>query len=257
MAFLLIEARMEVKPATALVYNNMWTGKTRCFLPGTNFLIPGIHRKFKEVSLRNEAQNPSNVELFTGDGIGIQVDYIIRKLQVGYPEMKSLDDKTLTKKDQDSLKESVIKATTNIDYDERKDKILTRVVAKLQERIEERTANDLFEPEENKEENTDNSPPKKPDAEKARKKNKAEKNNLENQVNEDLRKDQVTTEWGFLVEMDLEDFNLPKIISAAREEHSAAKIAGEAIAEKAKEAGVHPSIVIITDALKSLFNKKE
>src|SRR3989344_5435998 len=65
---LFTEYRAEVKPASALVYNNQWTGATNALLPGTHFLVPGVHKRLEEVTIRNEAKNPSNVMLFTGDG---------------------------------------------------------------------------------------------------------------------------------------------------------------------------------------------
>lgn len=245
-AYLMIETRMEVKPATVFVYNNMWTGKAGCFLPGTDFLIPGIHRELeKEVSLRNEAQNPDNVGLFTADGIELEVDYIVRKMRVGYPGMpdpEKISDSSpepVRKK----VKEAAVKAVTAIEYSKRRDAILTRIVALLQAEVANRSVNDLFY----------NVDLKKGEA----KVNKEVMKEIEDAVNEDLIKDQVTTEWGFWVEMDLEDYNLPEVIRRAREQYSSAKIAGQAIADKVEASKVNPNILVIADAIASLARGKK
>ena len=220
---LLTEYRMEVKVATALVYNNIWTGRTGCFLPGTNFLIPGIHKVLeKEVSLKNEAENPSNVSLFTADGIEIEVDYIVRRLQVGWPDMPKYE--AMSTETREHLGECAIWATTRIKYGERRDKILTRVVARLQEALESRTLNQIFLEADLK---TGES-----------KCNLIEMVKIEDETNKALLKDIVTTEWGFWVEIDLEDYNLPAIIRRAREKGSSAEIAGRAIKTKLEHAGV-------------------
>ncbi|MFA6353905.1 MAG: SPFH domain-containing protein [Candidatus Paceibacterota bacterium] len=236
---LVTQSRTEVKPATALVYNNMWTGETEVVLPGTEFIVPGIHRILeKEVSLKNEAENPSNVNLITGDGIELEVDYIMRRLQVGYLDMPSVPDIKL-------LKGAIVKAATKINYANRRDLVLTRVVAHLQEALEHKTLNDLF-----------------PEADltngKSGKVDKEVMEEMEKEINIKLGNDIVTTEWGFWVQIDLEDYNLPAVIRKAREQHSSAEIAGEALKRKAAAAGVkNPVWFIIADAITSIFGDRK
>ncbi|OGI57629.1 hypothetical protein A2906_00135 [Candidatus Nomurabacteria bacterium RIFCSPLOWO2_01_FULL_37_25] len=242
LVLLIMESRTEVKPATALVYNNMWTGRTDVVLPGTGFIIPGIHRVLeKEVSLKNEAENPSNVTLITGDGIELEVDYIVRRLQVGYPKMPGLNDPNL---DLGRLKNCIIQVTTVINYAKRRDAVLTRIVAKLQESLEKRTLNELF-----------------PDADlKTGTTGKVDKqvmHLIEEEVNNALREDLVTKEWGFWTEIDLEDYNLPAVIRKAREQRSSAEISGKALAEKATAAGVKPEWLIVGEAFSDFFGRKK
>lgn len=226
-------ARKEVKPATALVYNDQWSGENLCELPGTVLLDPGRHRVIETVSLRNEAQNPSNVKLFTADGVEIEVDYILRRLQVGYPDMPERWQDV----DKDRLCRCAINAVTKIEYAKREDKIKTRVVACLQAALEKRTLNELF------------SDVKKDEAGAVTQVtvNTEAKEHLETEVNRSIREDIVTgvnedgTEeegWGFWVVMDLEDYNLPVVIRAARERKSAARMAGEALKDELTAAGV-------------------
>ncbi|MEX2029127.1 MAG: SPFH domain-containing protein [Candidatus Paceibacterota bacterium] len=240
LVLLVLEARKEVAPATALVYNDIWTGRTYCALPGTVFIVPGIHRVLeREVSLRNEAENPSNVELVTGDGIELEVDYLVRRLQVGYPEMPDLDDPALDRK---RLRECVIQAVTAIKYAERRDAILTRIVAYLQESLEKRTLNNLF-------------PGVDLTTGMVGTVDVGVMQIIEEEVKTALLDDLVTQEWGFWVEIDLEDYNLPTIIRKARERSSAAEIAGKAIADKAKAAGVNPEWLVAGQAIADIFNK--
>jgi len=237
LVLLVMESRREVKPATALVYNNMWTGKTYCMLPGTGFLIPGIHRILeREVSLQNEAQNPSNVTLITGDGIELEVDYIVRRLMVGYPKMPSLSDK----EHRVLLGEAVVKAVTAIKYAERRDAILTRIVAQLQAALTQYRLDQLF-------------PGTNLGQGQVGKVNKELMTHIEEMVNEALRGDLVTLEWGFWVEMDLEDYNLPDTIRKAREQRSSAEMAGKAIADKAAAAGVDAKWLVVADAIGDIF----
>jgi len=233
------QSRTEVKPATALVYNNMWTGCVSVLLPGTGFIIPGVHRILeKEVSLKNEAENPDNVNLITGDGIELEVDYIVKRLQVGYLGMIAQNvDKNL-------LEAAVIKATTKISYAKRRDLALTRIVAQLQNFLEHRTLNELF-----------------PEADletgKLGKVDKEVMQTIEDDVNASLRNDIIITEWGLLTEIDLEDYSLPAVIRRAREQRSSAKIAGNALKEKAEAAGVkNPEWFILADALSGIFGNK-
>ena len=240
-AQLLLNARIEVRPATALVYNDIWSGDTDVVFAGTEFIIPGIHRVLeKEVSLRNEAENPSNVNLVTAEGVDLEVDYIVRHLQVGYPGMPSLTDPRM---DYRRLKLCVIQSVTEIDYAKRRDKILTRIVAKLQESVDKRTVNELFPGTDLK-------------TGIVGKLDKGVMEKIEDEVNEALLLDQVTKTWGFWVEIDLEDYNLPTIIAKAREQQSAAEIGGKAIQDKAKAAGVEPIWVLLTDALSNLLGPK-
>src|SRR3989338_10932173 len=120
LVLLLTEYRAEVKPASALVYNNQWTGATNALLPGTHFLVPGVHRRLEEVTLRNEARNPSNVMLFTGDGIELEVDYIIRRQQIGYPSTDPVLRARFAR-DPRLLRERAVMAATAIDYKNRND----------------------------------------------------------------------------------------------------------------------------------------
>lgn len=240
LVLLVMQYRVEVKPATALAYNNMWTGTPDCVLPGTDFLIPGIHRILEqEVSLRNEPENPSNVTLITGDGVELEVDYIVRRLRVGYPEMPEPGDPRV---DRARLQQCVIRAVTAISYGKRRDAILTRVVALLQEEMEGRTINDLF-----------------PGTDMVTgtigQIDEDLMSQIEQAVNDSLLTDLVTTEWGFWVEIDLEDYDLPAVIRKAREEQSAAEIAGKAIADKAKAAGVDPRWIVAGDAVAGIFKK--
>lgn len=232
-------SRTEVKPATALVYNNIWNGKTFCVLPGTEFIIPGIHRVLeREVSLRNEAENPDNVELITGDGIELEVDYIVRRLRVGYPGMPAnIDDAN-----PDKLKEAVIKAVTAISYSERRDKVLTRIVARMQEEVKSRTYAELFQ-----DADIENG--------KVGKVNKVLMKSLEEEVNILLSTDIVSVGWGYWVEMDLEDYNLPARLRQAREASASADMAGKAIADKATAAGVDPRWIIAGETLGNIFGK--
>ncbi|MBU0999074.1 SPFH domain-containing protein [Patescibacteria group bacterium] len=238
LVLLVTQSRTEVKPATALVYNNMWTGQPDVVFPGTGFIVPGIHRILeREVSLKNEAENPSNVNLITGDGIELEVDYIVRRLQVGCPN----PEKTTNWED---LKKCVIKAVTIINYSGRRDKILTRIVARLQEALQRRTVNELFSEIDVK-------------TGKRGKVNKEVMQTIETEVNTKLRDDIVTTEWGFWVEIDLEDYNLPIVIRKAREQRSSAEIAGSALKEKATAAGVKPEWLIVGEALSSIFGNRK
>ncbi len=238
LVLLVTEYRTEIRPAIAMVYNNIWTGKTHCALPGTKIIIPGIHRVLRrEVSLRNEAENPANVNLITGDGIELEVDYILRRFQVGYPEMPGLEDPAL---DEDKLEGAVIKAVTAIEYEKRRDKVLTRVVAELQESLEKRTLNELFPGTDLKTETTGTID-----------KNLMEE--MEDEVNAALSCDIVTKEWGFWIEMDLEDYNLPIIIRKAREKSSSAEISGRALANKAKAAGIQPEWLVLAETVSSLL----
>jgi len=217
--------RKEVKPATALVYNNMWTGQPECILPGTDFTLPAIHRDLKEVKLINEVENPSNVKLITGDGVEIEVDYIVRRNQIGWPGMRDYSPRWPAA-DKERLRRCAIRAVTAIDYDERRGKILTRVVARLQEAIEHRRLNDLFE----------KANPKTGEAGKIK---TEEKLHIEDEVNAALVEDIVGEKgWGFWVEIDLEDYNLPAVIRQARERKSSAKMAGKAMKEQLTAAGV-------------------
>lgn len=235
---LILQYRIEVRPATAFVYNNIWTGKTKCALAGTVVIVPGIHKALEsEVSLKNEAENPDNVTLITGDGIELEVDYIIRRLQVGYPDMGDNPDKNL-------LKEAAIKAVTAIEYAKRRDKILTRVVATYQAALEKRSVNDLFP----------DYDPTKPSGDVC-KIDHLEMTRIEEEVNGVLKEDMVTKEWGFWVETDFEDCNLPEVVRKAREEGSSAKIAGKAIRDKADEAGVSPTVLVIADAISAFLKK--
>jgi len=241
LALLLLESKVEVKPGSALSYNNIWTGKTHAILPGTDFIIPGIHKVLeREVSLRNEAENPSNVKLVTGDGVELEVDYIVRRLQVGYPGMPALNDGSL---DQARLQWCVIQATTVITYSKRRDAILTRAVAKLQEAVDKRTLNQLL-------------PGTDLETGKVGKVDETVMEQIEREVNRALSDDLVTQEWGFWVEIDLEDLNLPKKIMDARESRSAAEIAGKAIKDKADAAGVKPEWLIVLETLGNIFGGK-
>lgn len=234
---LITQYRIEVKPATALVYNNQWTGKTSCVLPGTDILVPGIHKVLeKEVSLRNEAQDPSKVAVITADGIEIEVDFIIRRLQVGYPKMPP------EFKDQDKklLKKAVVKAVVAIDYKDHVNKILSRILAQLKESVGKHAYNSLFV-----DSDLEKGEPGKFDENK--------KDVIKKEVNEELLKDVATIEWGFWVEMDLENISLPEGPRKTREQSASAKMAGQAIADKSKAAGISPSVLVIADALSGLF----
>ncbi len=221
---LVTTSRTEVKPGCALVYNNIWTGNPRCVLPGTDFIIPGVHRVLeKEVSLKNEAQNPSNVPLITGDGIELEVDYIVRRMQVGFPGMPEF--KKLSQVDREKLKSCAVLAVTEINYGDHRDKVLTRMVAHLQSFMEKRTYNELFED---------------ADLEKGEpgKVNAQAKDDIETSVNEALKGDIATLQWGFWNEIDLEDYNLPETLRRAREQKASAKMRGQALKEKLTSAGL-------------------
>lgn len=233
---LLVGYKVEVPPATALVYNNIWTGKPDCVLPGTETLTPGLDRILeKEVSLRNEAQDPKKVEFTTKDGIPIEVDFLIKRQQVGFPGMPNrLEDFDKTQKK--LLKEAAIKAVTKITYKDRESVILSRHIAVLKETLGQHTYNELFQ-----------------DANLAEgdsgKLNKIFMKKIEKEVNEELLKDEATTEWGFWNELDLENINLPEILRKSREQSASANMAGKAIADKANAAGVDPTVMVIADAL--------
>ena len=198
---------MEVRPATVVVYNNQWTGKTGAFLPGTHFMVPGVHKRLEEITLRNEAKNPSNVMLYTGDGIELEIDYIIRRQQIGSPTA-----------------ECAIQAATAINYKERDDKIQTRIVALLQQELEKIRFNDLFL-------GADLA------AGDAGTKNNQLKQDIEAEVNKFLARDIVTTEWGFVIQIDLEDYNLPEQLRKAREQKVSATMEGAALKEKLQALG--------------------
>lgn len=239
-ALVATEARMEVKPASALVYSNIWTGEVGAILAGTGFIVPGFHKILeKEVSLRNEAENPSNVKLITRDGIELEVDYIVRRLQVGYPDMDRHGPPNPI-----LLKEAVVKAVKGVNYKNRRDLILTRIVAHLQHAFGERTYPELFSGGDLK-------------TGKVGEVNKGTMKAIEEAVNASLVTDIVTKDWGFWVEMDLEDYNLPATLREAREASSSAEMAGKALHDKAKAAGIDPRWLVIGDALADIFGRKK
>ena len=224
LVLLLTEYRVEVKPATAMVYNNRWTGCANTFLPGTHFMVPGIHQRLEEVTLRNEARNPSNVMLFTGDGIEMEVDYIIRRQQIGYPST----DPVLRARfawDPRLLRERAVMAATAIDYKSRNDLIQTRIVAALQMALEARAFEELF-------------PGSNLGAGVVGKIDKYKKDELEAEVNAELARDPVTQEWGFAIEVDIEDYDLPEKLRKVRETRVSAEMEGAALKSKMDALGV-------------------
>ena len=239
LTLLLTDYRVEVKPATAMVYNNQWTGRPGAFLPGTHIMIPFVERRLEEVTLRNEARNPSNVMLFTGDGIELEVDYIIRRQQIGYPSTDPVLRARFAR-DPRLLRERAVMAATAIDYKNRNDLIQTRIVAALQQELERHTYNELF-----------------PGADitkgEAGKLDERRKNEIEEAVNRELARDPVTQEWGFAIEMDLEDYDLPDRLRRARERKVSAQMEGTALREKAAAAGINPTVFVVADALSDIF----
>lgn len=234
------EYRKEVTPTTALVYNNKWNGEVECILPGTEFISPGVHTVLEaEVSLLNEAQNPNDVKLVTADGIEIDVDFIMRHFRVGYRDMPPIGDPAM---DTDRLKACIIQAATAISYKDRTDKVLTRVIAILQASIERRTLNELF-------------PGTDINTGKIGKVDNNLMSDIEQEVNIALRTDIVTTEWGFWVEIDLEDYNLPAEIRKARERRSSAEISGKALKDKAQAAGIRPEWFVLGEAISDIFSR--
>ncbi|KKW48135.1 MAG: hypothetical protein UY99_C0012G0013 [Parcubacteria group bacterium GW2011_GWA1_59_11] len=261
LVLLLTEYRAEVKPASALVYNNQWTGATNALLPGTHFLVPGVHKRLEEVTLRNEAKNPSNVMLFTGDGIELEVDYIIRRQQVWDPGVGTFNAdggwqpiplEQLRGAQRGMIARRAVMAATAINYRERDDKIQTRIVAALQAELDKKRYNQLFM-------GADLATGE------AGLRNDAERRDIEQKVNDILRQDICTTEWGFVIQMDLEDYDLPERLRKAREQKVSAQMEGTALKEKldALGAGNDPELKkwlvigeVVGDALGRTFGGK-
>ncbi len=237
---LLTEYKIQLPLSRGEVYINLWTGKPRCALWGTTFLVPGIHKPLeKELSFLNDPDDPPATPVVTADGIDIEFDWVYRHLQVGYPGMPELTSDDL---DTELLKQCGVKVVTAIKYSDRKKNAYGRVLALSKRVFGKYKYNQLFK-------DSDLS------KDKPGEKDKDLLEEIAAEINEFLRVDEVAKSWGLWVEIDPEDINLPAKARKTREENATADMAGEAVDRKAKKAGVHPAIVMLADAISNLFGK--
>lgn len=213
------EGMIEVKPNRAIVVNNIWTGSSASFFQGTKFLIPGIQKKLKDVTLENEPSNPDITKAVTADGTEIGVNYVITVQCVSDPVL----------------------AVTRINYDKRVELINVRLRALFQDELSGLKMEDLLFSD---------------SATEVLSKDKMKK--IEKDVNEayaTLEADKGKS-WGIQVEIQLVNLLLPTKLAEVAEEAATAKKEGERIATKAKAAGVPPWLMAAGDILYDLTREK-
>jgi len=213
------EGMVEVKPNREVVVNNIWTGLSVPFSQGTWFLIPGIKKKLKDVTLENEPSNPDITKAVTADGTEIGVDYVITVQCV----VKS------------------VLAVTRINYDKRVELINVRLRALFQDELSGLKMEDLLFSD---------------SATEVLSKNKMKE--IEKNVNDAyaaLEADEKKS-WGIKVEVQLVNLLLPTKLAEVAEEAATAKKEGERIATKAKAAGVAPWVMAVGDILYDLTREK-
>lgn len=206
------EGFIEVNPVRAMVVKNIWTGKPRALKAGAHQIIPGWEKRLVEVTLENEPSDPQSLKVITADGVEVGVDCVIYTQKV---------------KDDD---ESIIKAATKINYNQRKQLIIERLKARLQDVFADIYIEDFFSKETNK-------------------KNSQILEQAEKIVNTALSQDVENGEegWGIKVDIQIQNVDLPEKLMEATEEMATAAKEGEKIKVKAEKAGVPAYLMVIGD----------
>lgn len=217
------EGLIEISPKRAVVYKNLWTGEAHALLPGTHLIIPGIHKRLPlEITLENEPSDPQIVKSFTNDGAEIGVDFVV------------FTQKIVEDKDETAVKNAIVKAATAIDYKNRNTLILSRIKAFIQDMAITLSLEDIVKD-------------GKLDAKKLKE--------IEDHINDSLLKS-VKEEWGFDVDVQIENIQLPEKAKEVVEEAATAEKEGARIKTKADKAGVDPRWIVagdmVYDAIRAL-----
>ena len=215
---------VEIDPTSSVVVKNIWTGVPRALLPGMHFIIPGWEERLEDVTLKNETSDPQALKVLTADPAELEVDYVIFTFKIPF------DPKGQTSTFIETMN-AVVKAATQIDYKKRQELVISRIKAEMQSVFGEKRLDEIYGPD-----------------------SKIDKKALEVievEVNEIL-KEKIQDEWGFYVEVQIENANLPEKIQRAIEKAIVAEREGKAIAEKAKGAGVSPWLIAIGEMISDL-----
>ena len=121
-------ARIEVEPATALVYMNMGPGTVGAYKAGTHFLKPG-QQKQGVVSLRNEPREAVMISVNTADLIPVEVPCAFREFRVV-----------------DTF-QAIVAVWTQIKYEDRYENTLTILKIALENAIGSRQFDEIYDPE--------------------------------------------------------------------------------------------------------------
>ncbi|PJA41708.1 hypothetical protein CO177_00940 [Candidatus Wolfebacteria bacterium CG_4_9_14_3_um_filter_37_9] len=203
------EGLIEVAPMRAVVCKNLWDGIPFALNKGMHQIIPGVHKKIREVTLENEPSDPQKCDVITGDGVGIGIDYVIYTQKVVNP----------------------VKVVTEIDYEKRRGLITDRIKAYFQDQATKYSTEDFIAKEGLK-----------------IKIKKDLLNDVENDVNQSLV-DGVENQWGIRVEIQVQNIKLPQKLEEVVEEAATAEKEGERIRVKAEKAGVPPWLMAIGDMI--------
>jgi|GEM_PF-5682947 len=206
------EGQIEIGPKRAVVVKNIWTGIPHALFAGTYLIIPGVEKKMLEVTLENEPSDPDIITVITSDGVEIGVDFVIYTQRILVTA------------------EAVVKAATVINYAKRRDLIIARIKAILQDYFSGIPIEDIFSVDEGKV-------------------NKTLIKDAETEADNRLKQD-VEDQWGIEVKIQIHNIKPPDKLLEVAEESASAQKEGERIATKAKAAGdVDPRWVIVGDMI--------
>jgi regulator of protease activity HflC (stomatin/prohibitin superfamily) len=207
------EGQVEVGPNRSIVYKNLWTGEAKALGKGLWILIPGVYKKIVEVTLENETSDPQKCTVITGDGVSIDLDYVIYTQKVVEP----------------------VKVATEINYEKRRDLILNRIKAYIQDQTTKYSTEDIVI--------------------KEGLKTKIKKDlldEIERAVNQSLTSE-VESPWGIKTEIQIQSMDLPEKLKEVVEEAATAEKEGERIRVKAEKAGVPSWLVALGDIVYDVF----
>jgi len=211
------EGLIEVSTMRAVVCRNLWDGIPFALDKGMHQIIPGVHKKIKEVTLENEPSDPQRCDVITGDGVSIGVDYIIYTQKVVDP----------------------VKAATEINYDKRRDLVINRIKAYFQDQMTKSSTEDFVTKEGLK-----------------TKIKQDFLDELEKAINKSLF-DDVEGQWGIKIEIQVQNIDLPEKLKEVVEEAATAEKEGERIRVKALKAGVPPWLMAVGDIVYDIFRAKK
>lgn len=192
------EGKVEVDPKKSVVYKNVITGNPFAYFAGLHFFIPGLHKRLADVTLQNEPSDPPLTRVITGDAVNVDVDYVIFTQLVINPVL----------------------AATKIDFVKRRELIIARIEAFMQNHFLDASMEDIFTAVDSK-----------------AVVNKSFVKGIENLINTDLERD-VEAEWGICVKAEIENVIPPQKVAEVAEESATAEKEGKRIKTKAEAAGI-------------------
>jgi len=222
----ILKGRVEVNPKEAVVCKNMWTGSAFALRRGTHWIILGLHRILKTVSLRSEPWDPDIFMVTTADPTEVGVDLVIFNQYVRGdretgPQVPMLDPDGI---------DPIVKAATRINYDKRNELILERAKAEAQTVLGEYRFDTLYNQEIN------------PETKKPKGLNRELIKRISDQLN-DLLEESVSLPWGIEVKARIENLVFKIAIQEAVSDLIVADNEGEAIHRKAEKSKANPNII--------------